>query len=75
MIGGSIGEVFANHSFLHRQLGNISSYAELVEFGRRNKVEWYLLRINDMPNWPKLLRDKNVYQSGEVLAFDLREGK
>ena len=75
MIGGSIGEVFTKNSLMHRQLGNISSYAELVEFGRSNKVDWYLLRLNDMPNWPKALLDRHAFQSGDILAFDLRGGQ
>jgi hypothetical protein len=72
-VGENAWEVYSDHALAHKRLKNITSFKELLDFGRKNNVQWYLLRIRDMPKWPKRLLDKNTFHSGGLMVFDLRD--
>lgn len=70
-MGGKFGEVATARSAANEELRKILVFEDLATFGKRNKVQWYLLRHEDMPAWPPKLLDHAVFTSGSVYVFEL----
>jgi len=71
-LGGDLGKLATARSAAHDGLRRSLTFEELAAFGTSNNIRWYLLRREDMPDWPRKLLDRSVYSSGSLYVFDLR---
>ncbi|MBM4208791.1 MAG: hypothetical protein FJ190_12620 [Gammaproteobacteria bacterium] len=75
VMGGNQAKLASNYLQAHRLLKNISTYYELIDFGLKHNVRWYLLNLNDMPSWSENIRNYAKFRSGDILVFNLKRTK
>lgn len=71
-IGGDVAKEAISRNAENSRLGGIKNYEDLLTFGRKVGVRWYVLQPGDMPGWPRQLLERAVFVSGNLRIFDLQ---
>jgi hypothetical protein len=70
-IGASQGQLANSRAHANQALVGARDYADLVAFGQKSGVRWYVLNTPDMPMWPPSLLERAAFASGKLRVFDL----